>query len=98
MAREVRDGRSVDASSCVDIDSIYDLVCGLCILVCLVLVLILARWCEQQATIGGEGETSEEGSQSLVCVKACILHAKSEKRRGGMRLGGRFHGHYSGQW
>lgn len=81
MAREMGDGWLVNTSSRVDVDSIYDLICGLCILVCLMGVLVLARRREQQATIGCEGEASEEGSQSLVCIEACILHAESEKRR-----------------
>ncbi len=77
----MRDGWFVDASSRVNIDSINDFIRGFRILVSLVLVLILTRRREQQATIGREGEASEEGRQSLVCVEACILHAESEKPR-----------------
>lgn len=78
MTGEMRNGWFVDASSRIDVDSIYNVICGLRILICLVLILILARWCEQQATIGRESETTEEGSQGLVCVEASILHAKPE--------------------
>ena len=34
--------------------------------------LVLASWREQQATIGGECETSKEGGQCLVEVDRCI--------------------------
>lgn len=87
----------VDASSRVNIHCVDNFISGLGVLVRLVLILVLARWCQQEAAVRRERESAKEGRECFVCVEARILHSEPEERRGRVRLGRRFHGHHSGQ-
>jgi hypothetical protein len=59
----------VDPTSSVNIHRIYDFIGGLAALCSRrILTLILSSWCEQEAPIGGKGQSPKERSKSLICV------------------------------
>jgi hypothetical protein len=60
VAGQMGNGGLVDTASSVDIDCVDNFVSGLGLLVKLVLVLILPRGRQQQATIWSECKPSEE--------------------------------------
>jgi hypothetical protein len=67
----------VDTTTSVDVDSVDHLVSGLRVSLTQVLILVLSRRCQQQASIWGKSKTSEEGRQCLVGVEVGILHSQT---------------------
>lgn len=55
MARKVSDGRSIQTSSCIDVDSVDDLVGALAAIRSWMRRLVLSSWREQQTSVWGEG-------------------------------------------
>lgn len=69
--------RLVDTTSRVDIDCVDYFIGRLSVSLRLVLILVLSRWSQQQATIWRERESSEEGRQSFVGVEIGVLHSQA---------------------
>ncbi len=88
MAGKVSNRRSINATSCIDVDSIDDLVrparLGL------MLGLILAGWGKKKAAVGCECETTEKRSQGLVGIE---MGPDSETRARRVGFGRCLHGH-----
>ena len=63
---------SVETRSSVDVDCI-DRFVGILGSIRGVRGLILAGWCEKQASIWGERQPSEEGGASLIPVYGCVF-------------------------
>lgn len=72
MPREMRYRWPIETCSSVDVDCIDHIVDIFGSIRC-VGGLILASWCEKQASIWGECQSSEKGSTSLVPVYGCVL-------------------------
>lgn len=72
VPREMRYGWPIETCSSVDVDCI-DHIIGILGSIRWVRGLILASWCEKQASIWGECQSSEEGGASLVPVYGCVL-------------------------
>lgn len=90
----MRDGRSVDTPTCVNVHSVDDLVCWASSLD-LVLHLILPSGSQKETAVRGEGKTAEERGQRFVRIKAGVLHSHAGADVMGLR--GCFHGHDSWQ-
>ena len=76
MAWKVSNGWLVEASSGIDINGIDDFICTFGTLRTIG-ALILARWREEETTIGSKGETTEKGGIGLIRIYASISNAST---------------------
>jgi hypothetical protein len=97
VSREMSNRGLVNASSGVDVHRVNDLVHGLGILFCLVLGLILPRWCEKEATVRGECEPAKERSERFIRVEIGVLHPQPQAGGNRMGLWRCFHRHHGWQ-
>jgi hypothetical protein len=85
--------RLVDPASGVDIYRVGDFLSRLPAL-CLMLGYVLASRGEEQTSIGRKGQSPEERTQRLACIKASGLDAEATAH--GVRFWRSFHGHDCG--
>ena len=77
---QMGNGRLVDATPRVYVDSVDDLVRRFHP-IHLMLSLILTGRCQKQTAVRCEGESPEKGSKSLIGIQTGILHAQAVARR-----------------